>query len=81
MSSNPSHSLYIIILKFVFNFINACLHGLESSVVWSSLVDQTTPSAALDVLHHQHAEGVMQYIQRYGGSGLVHETMVRSCSA
>ena len=22
-----------------------------------SLVDQTTPSAALDVLHHQHAEG------------------------
>ena len=23
----------------------------------TSLVDQTTPSAALDVLHHQHAEG------------------------
>ena len=22
-----------------------------------SLVNQTTPSAALDVLHHQHAEG------------------------
>ena len=24
---------------------------------YSSLVNQTTPSAALDVLHHQHAEG------------------------
>ena len=25
--------------------------------VAASLVDQTTPSAALDVLHHQHTEG------------------------
>ena len=31
---------------------------------WISLVDQTTPSAALDVLHHQHC----------GESGLVNET-------
>ena len=25
---------------------------------WRDLVDQTTPSAAQDVLHHQQAEGV-----------------------
>ena len=36
----------------------------------TSLVNQTTPSAALDVLRVL----VMQYIQRCGGSGLVHET-------
>ncbi len=41
-----------------------------------SLVNQTTRSTALDVLHHQHAELVMQYIQRCGGSGLVHETRI-----
>ena len=35
----------------------------------TSLVYQTTPSPALDVLHHQH-------IQSWGGSGhgLIHET-------
>ena len=27
------------------------------STVYISLVDQTTPSTALDVLHHQHTEG------------------------
>ena len=35
----------------------------------ASLVNQTSPSAALDVLHHQH-------IQRCGGSGLVYETTI-----
>jgi hypothetical protein len=39
---------------------------------------RTTPSPALDVLHHQRKPPfpvlVMQYIQSWGGSGLVHET-------
>ena len=40
-----------------------------------SLVNQTTSSTALDVLHHQHPRVlVMQYIQRCGGRGLVYET-------
>ena len=35
----------------------------------NSLVNQTTPTIALDVL-------VMQYVQRCGGSGMVYETML-----
>ena len=55
----------------------------------SSLMNQTTPSAALDVLHHhQHGDAihpalrngmlVMQYIQCCGGSGLIYETKLVS---
>ena len=43
----------------------------------NSLVNQTTPSAALGVLHHQHTGGRV-VIQHCGGSGLVQETMDRS---
>ena len=36
-------------------------HTLDNALfpilAWISLVNQTTPSAALDVLHHQHAKG------------------------
>jgi hypothetical protein len=35
------------------------------------LVYQTTPSAALDVLHHQHMEGVVWYT-RLGGCMVDH---------
>ena len=35
------------------------------TIPFCSLENQTTPTAALDVLHHQ----------RYGGSGLVYETI------
>ena len=41
-----------------------------------SLVNQTTPSVPLDVVHHQHERKVMQYIQHCGGSGLVYMTVV-----
>ena len=44
--------------------------------VRGSLVDHTTPSTALDILHHQCVL-VMQYIQRCRGSDLVNETSVR----
>ena len=49
----------------------------ENRLVLISLVYQTTPSPALDVLHHQRGGRevvVMQYIQSWEGSGLVHET-------
>ena len=31
--------------------------AIHSTILGISLVNQTTPSAALDVLHHQQAEG------------------------
>ena len=40
-------------------------------------MNQTAPTAVLDVLHHQHEEGLGlagDAIQHCGGSGLVHET-------
>ena len=43
-----------------------------ASYLGSSLVNQTTPSAALDVLQHQHAEGGS------GHSGTVSVTDVAS---
>ena len=44
-------------LEFV-NYSNSVGMTFGSpSMVSLSLVDQTTPSSVLDVLHHQHAEG------------------------
>ena len=47
----------ISLFRFPFPFpfsVSSVYSCLDASIV--SLVDQTTPSAALDVLHHQHAK-------------------------
>ena len=48
---------------------------LRGPLVQVNLVYQITPSPALDVLHHPVL--VIQYIQSWGGSDLVHETVVQ----
>ena len=45
----------------------------QSTFFIASLVNQTIPTAAPDVLHHQRVL-VMQYIQCCGRNGLVYET-------
>ena len=56
------------VVHYQHHFEHLVLHNIDSSTacwpttlfepkVRCSLIDQTTPSAALDVLHHQHAEG------------------------
>ena len=58
--------MYIMHMEML--FLTCTEHTSTMSPV--SLVDQTTPSAALDVLHHQHAEGGS------GHSGIVFVTDV-----
>ena len=44
-------------ISHILSPIRATLVHIHFRSLYHSLVDQTTPSAALDVLHHQHAEG------------------------
>ena len=81
-SDNPYFTLYVSYMIDV-DLVEPCLTKAYQKYYndWnshlSSLVNQTLPFAALDVLHHQHAE-VMQYIQRCEWEGLVHETTMNS---
>ena len=52
------------VITLILKILCQVKHDFRQSTLDHSLVNQTTPSAALDVLHHQ----------RCRGSGLVHET-------
>ena len=70
-----STSLHFSVLSMQYSpvHVEASMVSLMTSTL-ASLVDQTTPSTALDVLHHQHTEGGS------GHSGTVFVTPAKECT-
>ena len=61
--------MYTVVARYMYIHVFVG-YAVGSCMAHVGLVNQTTPTAALDVLHVL----VMQYIQRCNGSGLVYET-------